>query len=425
MGLNIILDKSTFQSLSYKELVRLNNYYKHNVAPILVMEILGDLKKENAEGKAPSDVRVKDFANKLFPSQTVTNTYYRNVLRQELLGAVSPMDGRPHLDVEKVVQTDDGRKGFVIQETPEEKSIYKWKEGNFTKADHELSKLWRSLTTQEDILKKLQKTIQDEGFTRIKSLEELNNKVDEILNDVSIQDRLLQLAIEIYGDGLVSGMEVFKNWLNKGRPLLAEILPFVMHCLKVDLLFHFGLQSELIGTKPTNKVDLEYLYYLPFCNIFSSNDKIHKQLAPLLVKKYQRFIIGSELKGDLKMIVEFMEKEDEATNKEFASRPPIIEDSLTFQLWKYFFDYPEAPSFKRKPTEKEIEKAKEQMKKLERAMQGENVDFGEFDSEEFILKQSTISANDPCLCGSGKRVIDCCISKEEFIRISKEQQKRK
>ena len=65
------------------------------------------------------------------------------------------------------------------------------------------------------------------------------------------------------------------------------------------------------------------------------------------------------------------------------------------------------------------------MKKFERAMQGENFDIGEFDSEEFILKQSTISANDPCLCGSGKRVIDCCISKEEFIRISKEQQKRK
>ena len=198
-----------------------------------------------------------------------------------------------------------------------------------------------------------------------------------------------------------------------------------MHCLKVDLLFHFGLKSELVGTRPTNKVDLEYLYYLPFCNIFSSNDKIHKQLAPLLLRDNQKFIVGEDLKADLKNIVDFLNGKDDATLKQFSSYPPILEESLTYNLWKEYFHYSEAMNFKRKITEKELVNAKEQMKKFEKAMNGGQVEFGEGDAEEFIVKQSTIGPNDPCLCGSGKKVVECCIPKEEFIKISKDQSEKK
>ncbi len=59
MSLPIIIDKSTFQSLSFDEILRLSYYYyKHNITPVLVVEILGDLKKEAKEGKPP---RQKDI----------------------------------------------------------------------------------------------------------------------------------------------------------------------------------------------------------------------------------------------------------------------------------------------------------------------------------------------------------------------------
>jgi hypothetical protein len=425
MGINITIDKSTFQSLNYTELVRLNNYYKHNVAPILVMEILGDLKKEVAEGKTPSTQRVKDFAQKLFPTRCIINCYYRNLLKQELQGLTFELDGRPTLDLEKIVQTDDGRKGSVIKETIEEKSIYKWKKGKFTEADHELSELWRTITTQENILKNLQKAIKSENHERLKSFDELNNKVNRILKNEGFQDKLLAFAVDMYGEGEIDGALVFKNWLEKGRPFLTEKMPYIAHCLKVDLLFYFGLQSELVGTRPTNKIDLEYLYYLPFCNVFTSNDKIHKQLAPLLIRNNQKFIIGADLKKDLKNIIEYLEQEGDKAKKQFSSNPPIIEDSLTFKLWKEYFNYPEAYSFKRIVTDKEIEYAKEQMKKFETAMNGEHVEFTDGETEEFFVKKSSLSMDDPCLCGSGKKVVDCCISREKFIEISKEQVKKK
>jgi len=380
MSLNIIIDKSTFQSLSYIELVRLNNYYKHNVAPVLVMEILGDLKKEVAEGKTPSDVRVKDFARKLFPTRCIVNTYYRNLLKQELEGKPCELDGRPTLDLEKIVKADDGRKGFVIKETEEEKSIYKWKEGNFSEADHELSELWRTITTKEDLLKNLQKIIQSGDNEKLKSFDKLISRVDEILNNDNIQDRLLAFAIDVYGEEGLDGKIVFQNWLKKGRPRLLEFTPFVAHCLKVDLLFHLGLKSELIGTRPTNRVDLEY-------------------------------------------INEYLEKNGKEAIKKFGFKPPLINESLTFNLWKEYFNYPTALSF-REISEKEKSNAKEQIDKFIKAMEGEPTEFSKGESEEFIVKKSSLSATDPCFCGSGEKVIDCCIPKEEFFRISKEQREK-
>jgi hypothetical protein len=382
------------------------------------MEILGDLKKETEEGKTPSDIRVKDFASKLFPMQSVVNTYYRSLVKQELSGSPIEMYGRPTLDIEKIVQTDDGRKGFVVQETAEEKAIYKWKDGKFTEADHDLSQIWRTITTQEDLLKNLQKILQASDHEKLKSLGDLHKKVDSILSDHSLQDRLLVYMIDNYGEREINGIEVFARWIANGRPILLDFAPYTSLCLKVDLLFHLGLQSELIGTRPTNRVDLEYLYYLPFCNVFTSNDKIHKQLAPMLIREDQKFIVGTDLKNDFKQIVEYLEKEGEATKKKYVSEPPIIEDSLTFGFWKEYFGYPESSNMTRNISEKELEYMKQQMDKFERASKGGHVDFEEGEGEEFIVKKSYLSMNDPCFCGSGKIVIDCCIPKVEFIRIS-------
>jgi len=76
MALNIVIDKSTFQSLSYDELLRLTYYYKHNITPVLVMEILGDLKKEEEDVNPPSQNRVIDFAKKIFPTNTIVHMHY-------------------------------------------------------------------------------------------------------------------------------------------------------------------------------------------------------------------------------------------------------------------------------------------------------------------------------------------------------------
>jgi len=378
------------------------------------MEILGDLKKEAQEGKAPPEDRVKDFANKLFPMETVVNLHYKVLLKGDLLGNPISFDGRPHVGIKKAVASESGMRGYLIEESEEEKSIYKWKEGNFTEADHELSALWRMTTTQEDLLERLKKSLKQYPSIKFADFQELNKFVSEIITSPATQEFLLISLLQNYDIDAMTSVQIFGRWNQEGKPLIKDFASFAFHCLKVDTLFLFGLTSGLIGTRPTNRVDLEYLYYLPFGNIFTSNDKVHKDLVPLLLLDYQKFILGSELKDDLKNIVAFLNTLEIEERKKFKSVPPIIDSSITFKLWKEFFHYPEKSNWNRDISDKEKEMMKQKMKEFERALDGESINLESSEDAEFVIKKSWLSKTDLCFCGSGKKVIDCCIPEDKF-----------
>lgn len=425
MNISIIIDKSTFQSLSYDELYRLSCYYKHIITPVLTMEILGDLKKEAQEGKTPPEERVKDFAKKLFPVETAVNLHYKTLVRGELLGDPITFDGRPHVGIMKAVASDSGMKGYIIQESEEEKSIYKWKEGNFTEADHELSALWRMTTTQEDLLERLKESLKPDAKIKFAEFNDLDRFVSDIITTQSIQEHILISLLENYDIDANASVQIFGRWNEMGKPLIKDFAPFAFHCLRVDTLFLFGLTSGLIGTRPTNRVDLEYLYYLPFGNVFTSNDKVHKNLVPILLRDNQKFIVGPNLKEDLKNIVAFLNNLEIDERRKFKNVPPIIESSITFNLWKDFFNYPIKSNWNRDISKKEKEMMKEKMKEFERALNGENINLESGDNAEFVIKKSSLSKTDPCICGSGKKVIDCCIPNEQFNEIALKELRKK
>jgi len=420
MEITVIIDKSTFQSLSFEELYRLSGYYKHVITPVLTMEILGDLKKEFEEGRTPSTERVQDFANKLFPVETIVSLHYKKMLKGDLMGNGPSMDGRPNVGIHKAVQSGN-QKGFLIEETEEEKSIYKWKDGKFSEADHELSALWRVTTTQENLLKRMKDSIKIDPNLKLVDYNALGKHVDELLIKPESQPKLLMTLMQNYDIDPGSALQILGQWKREGSPLLREFAPYAFHCLKVDTLFSIGLAKGLISTRPTNRVDLEYLYYLPFCNVFTSNDKVHKHLAPLLLLPYQRFTLGSDLKRDLKGIVDHLATLETEARKEFKTRPPVLEGSMTFQLWREFFDYPKKSNWNRDLSERELEMMKEKMKEFEHAMDGEAIDFKGGDDTEFIIKKSYLGKDDLCFCGSGRKVIDCCIPADKFDEIAKKE----
>ncbi len=422
MDITIIIDKSTFQMLNYNELLYVSNYYKHNITPVLVMEVLGDLKKEVKEGQMPPQERVKDFARKLFPVYTIVSTHYKNLIISDLLGNSPSMDGRPNVHIEKAVISETGAKGQVIGITKEEESIYKWKEGDFSTADHELSQVWRTTTTQEDLLENFKNTlISSGGKVKFKDIYQLNELVSRVLESKDIQQDFLKSIIEINGIDAETAIKIFSRWQIEGMPLLKDFAPYAYYCLKVDNLFIFGLTGDLIPIRPTNRVDCEYLYYLPFCNVFTSNDKLHKNLDPLLLREDQKFVTGEELKKDMSQIVDYFEGKSIEEKQKHKNEPPIIEDSITFKLWKEFFDYPNKSNLKRDLSIEEMEMMKLKMDEFERAMKGEQIEMQEGEETEFIIKESFLSADDPCFCGSGKKVIDCCIPPEKFTELSKKK----
>jgi hypothetical protein len=89
--------------------------------------------------------------------------------------------------------------------------------------------------------------------------------------------------------------------------------------------------------KPSHQIDLAYLYYLPFCAVFSSRDNFHVQVAPLFLRPTQQFVHGDVLKADLKNLNEkylaLSEEERDRGLLGFASGPPNDPECLTTQLW--------------------------------------------------------------------------------------------
>lgn len=411
MGPIIILDKSTLQSLSFDEIIILHKYYFLNITPVLTIEILGDLRKPSKD--TISKNKVIELANKLLPYDSAINVYYMKLLIGSLLGYDIKMDRRPEIGGGNPVQTKDGKRGIIIDETPEEDALWRWRKGEFTEAEKILAKRWRETTRGIDLetLKELLKKVYNTS-SRFDSLHDLKRYLDKFLTNTAIQVNLLALLFYVFNLNFDTANKVLSKWKTEGCKIIKGFAPYAFYCLSVYLFFQFGLMSNLIGTRPTNSVDLEYLYYFPFCMVFGSNDKFHNLISPFFLKTNQSFIPGHELKLDLNVISnkwkELDEKERSNWKAKFGSAPPDNHDSISYRLWLKHMG--------KKCFHGNINLSKESSKKLAESI-GKRMDSeinspiakDDFHSDkaDFVIRKRKISANDICPCGSGKQFRYC------------------
>lgn len=316
------------------------------------------------------------------------------------------MDGRPVLGGGHAVQATDGQKGIVFEETPEEKALLRWRCHDFLAAEEVLAERWRTSTRGFDLesFKNLLKSVWPR-HSGIQDLVSLHGAMELLTHAPEHQTELLKLIILEFGLGLAFAQRVFVRWETQGPRDLATFAPFAHYCLKVSLFFKLGLVHDLIGTRRTNRVDLEYLYYLPFCNVFCSGDKFHADIVPLFLRSDQRFVKRDDLKPDLARL-----SEDLATaGPDGVHRTP--EESLTASLWGQFMTRPMSEhgwlppnAIGRRAGTKLAEFIKSRCKGVG-IPEGE-CDFGT-DEADFVVKKTTMLASDPCPCGSRKAFCDC------------------
>ena len=76
----------------------------------------------------------------------------------------------------------------------------------------------------------------------------------------------------------------------------------------------FGNGRSQIGSeRKSNMVDIAYLYYLPFCMVFTSRDDLHVRSVPFFLRTDQSFVHGDDLKADLKLLDEYYDVLPEET----------------------------------------------------------------------------------------------------------------
>ncbi len=339
MGPIIIFDKSTIQSLSDEEARWLTHHYFSNITPILFFEILADLKKEFRDKRSP-ETFVAGLADKFSPINSVVNTHHIYLFMNELIAGIPvEMDKRAVIGGGKIITDATGKKGVFLDEPPEQEAFRRWQKGEFAELEHLVAKRWRTAIQEIDseaFVKHWHGLMQG---AQIPNLEYATRLVDSFCSGNKTRFTLLKALMLSLGVPPAFKPAIIKRWKALGGPPIMEFAPYAAWCFRVNLLSNIAIAHNLVR-KPldaNNRIDLQYLYYLPFCQVFVSNDIFHKTIAPLLLKSDQSFIAGLDLKCDLAKIdahwKSLSEEEKSKGSINYAAYPPLNPELLTCQLW--------------------------------------------------------------------------------------------
>jgi hypothetical protein len=339
MSITLLFDKSAFHSFSYEEVLQLHKYYWVNISPVLVMEVLGDLKKGVAD-QVLNTQKVIEFANKLYPFNSAVNTHYLELLEGDLLGNRAPMQYKPVVNTAVPVQLPNGMTGHQIYPSEEEKAIERWKEGDFREVDEILSNSWRGSTTEKNLLVSIKEQyVKNYPFLEsLKSKEMILKAFDLQFTEAAAHETALRNIIEEFSLSPDSASQIFYRWESTQEKDIRTFAPFAVYCWRVRFLFYVLLRNGVITTRPTNWLDLEYCYYLPFTRVFLSNDKLHDQLVPHLITANQRYIKGHLMKEDLKKIKNLKATLSPEDLRRADREPPRDEGLLNYQIWHTIYE---------------------------------------------------------------------------------------
>lgn len=409
MSLPIILDKSSFQGLNYKDIIELHRYYMVNITPLLVSEILGDLSKEEKAGKKTPKEEVINLSKKLFPHNAYVNMPYEKILENSFMGNFVDSENRPFLIAKQSIVAK-GRKGLTFDETDEELAIKRWKAGEFNDLDELSSHLWRKETKDETVIEEFKKHFKHLQDIKVKNtkvsnpekLKELKAKFLERINVEMEPDEVLERMLNYFKIEGQTAKEILQRYKTGKFPSLESFAKYAYYCYTVVSLYYIGLNNNIFGDRLTNLLDLEYLFYLPFAKVFTSNDKFLISLYEIVEPENVSFISLESLKSDL---IKFQALN---TAEQWSDYPPD-KDTQTFKMWDKTFNL--KLSERLKPTEKDLERAKREFDEIiEIAESGES---GSFEGEpDFVVKKSFVTMNDPCPCRSGKTLGECHMKKQ-------------
>ncbi len=334
-----LFDKSALQILTVDEAVWFDTFYFPSMTPLFFVETLADLEKEMKSGSSPEQY-VGALAEKT-PLGGGINIHHHTLSVNELLGNKFDLRHVPVVAHGSPVATPSGGRAVVYDPPPEAQALSRWEEGQFLEVERRFAKSWRDALSGIDldaIFRQGRDIIRRIG--RPKDLLAAKAAATELLRNPSsryVSDALMELKPEDMARAILD------RWKRHGSPPIKEFAPFTAHMLTVDLFFCLSLGADLIGReRPSNKIDIAYLYYLPFCMVFTSRDKLHEKTAPFFLDEDQAFVRGDDLKADLaKLDAHYSRLSEEEKLRgvmSFAHYPPVDGDFLVSKLWDKFLN---------------------------------------------------------------------------------------
>jgi hypothetical protein len=272
------------------------------------------------------------------------------------------MDGRVPLAGGRYVKSGN-RRGIVFDESDEALAFARWQRGEFLALERLYASGFRRALANLD-LREQREALRSFGVDGkvITSLDDAKAIATGIVTGDDKPFERLRLAVTFFNVPQHLHQPILERWHESGRPSLPEFAPYTAFALKIELFFQMTLAADLISTeRPSNRTDIAYLFYLPFCQVFVSGDRLHRRCVPLFTRDDQEFVWAPDLKADLKRMnahyLGLPESERERGIMTFAKGPPKTGDFLTTRVYDRFGDHWRREPDEIKIRDREIEKA--------------------------------------------------------------------
>lgn len=337
MGPITLFDKSFLQSLSLDESVWFDNFFLTSVCPLFYVETLADLAKSRQKDRT-AEQTVGIIADK-FPEMNGTPcAFHKDLCIGNLLGSDIPMTGQIPLAQGRLVQFE-GKPHLVSEGSPEADAFSRWQKRQFLEIERLYAQVWRKALLALD-LKGIATRFRLLGVDpkSCKTLEDAKALADEtVFRRDKPQDRM-DFALVLLGIPGEYHQPILERWNAANRPSLTDFAPYAAFVFTVEIFFGIALAANLISTqRQSHRVDIAYLFYLPFCMIFVSSDRLHRQCAPLFLRSDQEYVWGIHLKADISRADAYYKRlpdvEKDRGIMSFAGTPPENDAPLITRLW--------------------------------------------------------------------------------------------
>jgi hypothetical protein len=299
----VIVDKSVLQMLNKLEVAELSECFDLIAVPTLFREIIADLRKPATTGRRlPQDV-IRTLAECMCSMHTATPINFRKAAISNLNGETVPMNGVIPVDADATnVHVSKNGRQLVYDSTLEQQLWHRWRDGNFSTNDTVVASAWRAGLDRVNLkaLGNGWRAFVNENIGKCTTIDEVVEKVDRILSMpiLELQARgIAVLLVFLRADADVASRFAFIATIDP-RTTLGSYAPYAASILRLYLTFVSAVSYGLITLRPSNYIDLQYLFYAPFSMGFASNDRFHKQLWSA-ASGSAIFIQGQQLKNDL------------------------------------------------------------------------------------------------------------------------------
>ena len=339
MGPITLFDKSFLQSLNIDESVWFDHFFITNVCPIFYVETLADLKKRVRTGRTPEQ-EVGIIASKFPEMHSSPCAHHATLSLANLMGNPVPMNGQIPISGGRAVKTKD-RSGVVFDRSPEAEAFSRWQCGDFRELERLFAHEWRETLKAVD-LNQIAKGFRALGIDgrSCKTLEEAQTIASGVAAGRDKPFERMKLAFIFLGIPIRQQRSILERWSIVGYPPLVDYAPYAAYVFTVEVFFQLALAANLISAdRASNRLDIAYLYYLPFCMLFISTDRLHQRCTRHFLRPDQEFVWGGELKSDLQKINAHYAALPEAIKEQgimrFANGPPRDGDFLVTAIWDH------------------------------------------------------------------------------------------